>query len=382
MKKEELRELIEERDGPCVSLYMPTEKGSIETKQNPVRFRQLLREAGSKLAASGMKSLEGKDLLAPAAAMLEDHRFWQYQSGGLAVFLSRKIKRAYTLPLKFTGMAAVGGRFCVRQVLPLFAEDGRFCVLALSQRSVRLFQCSRWSVSEADLRQAPKTIADLLEFNFGEKQLQFHANTGGRAAGSRGGGAVFHGRAEDTDEGKDNLLVYFRNVNKAVCSLLGSDGPLVLAGVDYLTRIYEKANTYPRLSEGRITGNPADLRPEELRDRAWELVKPAFAAGARTAVNQYELLQGTPRASNHLKDILKAADEGRVASLLVSASEQRWGFYDEASGVMDLHREPDPFDTELLDACVVRTLDRGGQVYALDRDSMPCRAPAAAVFRY
>jgi len=382
MKREELKELTDERTGPCVSIYMPTEKGSIETRQNPVRYKKLLREAGRKLAAAGLKTAEADALLAPALPLLGDGLFWQYQRGGLAVFLSKKVKRAYTLPLKFSEMAAVGDRFCVKQLLPLFAEDGRFFVLTLSQRAAQLYQCSRYSVAEADLQHVPRGIAELLELNRGEKQLQFHAQTEGHAGGN-GRAGMFHGHAEDTDEDKDNVLVYFHSVNKAVNAVLNSHGgPLVLAGVDYLTRIYEKANTYPRLCAGRIAGNPSDLKPEELKDRAWALVQPGFEEGARAAVRQYEQLQGTPRASNHLKSILEAANNGRVAALFVSAKEQRWGFYDEESGVLDVHQKAQPCDLELLDMCATRTLDHGGKVYSLEPDRMPGLAPAAAIFRY
>ncbi len=383
MKREELKELMSERIGPCVSIFMPTLKGSIETRQNPIKFRKLLKEAEHKLAASAVKRADIEELTAPARHLLLDNMFWQYQSGGLAVFLSRRVRRAFTLPLEFSEMAATGDRFCVRQLLPLFAEDGRFCVLALSQRSVKLYQCSRYSVSELDLSQAPRSIADLLELNPGEKQPQFHSNTVGRAAGARGQTASFHGGAEDADDAKENVLFYFRNVNRAVNAILNNaGGPLVLAGVDYLTRIYDKANTYPRLIAGRIPGNPADFRPEELKDRAWGIVKPEFEREARTAVEQYERLQGTPRASNHLAAILQAAGESRVGTLFVSASEQRWGLYDEASGVMDLHGKPEACDMELLDLCAARTLDHGGKVYVLEKERMPGHAPAAAIFRY
>lgn len=382
INREGLKELTDERAGPCVSIYMPTVKGSIETKQNPVRYRKLLKDAERKLEAAGLKHSEINSLMAPAFPLLDDHMFWQYQSGGLAVFLSGKVKRAYTLPLNFSEMAAVGERFCVKQLLPLFSEDGRFCVLALSQRAVRLFQCSRYSVSEVDLRRAPKGIAELLEFNPGEKQLQFHARTEG-SAGRRGKAGMFHGHAEDTDEKKDNILVYFHSMNRAVNAMLRSaGGPLVLAGVDYLTRIYAKANTYPGLCKGRITGSPEELRPEELKDKGWELVRPGFEEGARKAVQQFEQLQGTPRASNHLRTILYAANEGKVATLFVSSKEQRWGYFDDGSGIMDVHAKTCPGDMELLEACAIRTLDHGGQVYALEPERMPGKAPTAAIFRY
>ena len=115
MKREELKELMDVRTGPCVSIYMPTEKGSIETRQNPVRLRKLLKEAEHKLLASGTRALDAKELLAPTRQLLEDNLFWQYQSGGLAVFLSRRIKRAYRLPVAFAETAAVNDRFHVAE---------------------------------------------------------------------------------------------------------------------------------------------------------------------------------------------------------------------------------------------------------------------------
>lgn len=38
--------------------------------------------------------------------------------------------------------------------------------------------------------------------------------------------------------------------------------PLVLAGVEYLLPIYRRANTYPYLLDGGVTGNPEGRRPD------------------------------------------------------------------------------------------------------------------------
>ncbi|OGR42278.1 MAG: hypothetical protein A2X35_00815 [Elusimicrobia bacterium GWA2_61_42] len=380
MNKSGFEELLREQEGPCVSVFMPTVKGSEETKQNPIKYKKLLAEAEKKLEAGGLRAPAARKFLDPARPLLEDHKFWQYQSGGLALFLSHDVKRVYTLPLNFSELAVVADHFCVTPVLPLFAEDGRFYVLALSQHSLRLYHCSRYSVTEVDLKQLPKSITDLLELNPREKQLQFHGNTEGSA--SRGKAAMFHGHGEDTDEAKDNMLVYFHNVNRGVNSMLRSDGaPLVLAGVDYLTRIYAKANTYPNLV-GMMPGSAVGSRPEELREKAWELVKPLFEAGELAAVRQYERLMGTPKASNHIKTILKAAEEGKVGTLLVSANAQRWGLFDPDLGVLAMHSKPELSDTELVDLCATRTLHHGGKVHVLEQSKMPGVAPVAAILRY
>ena len=82
-----------------------------------------------------------------------------------------------------------------------------------------------------DLKQLPKRVTDLLKLNPREKQLQFHGSSEG-SAGRHGKEGSLHGRAEDSDETKNNLLFYFQSVDRVVNSMIRSDGaPLVLAGV-------------------------------------------------------------------------------------------------------------------------------------------------------
>ena len=382
MTKENLEELLKTGPEPCVSVFMPTIKGSEETKQNPIRYRNLLGEAEKKLVASGHKPADARKMLEPALPLLEDHKFWQYQSGGLALFLSPAVKRVYTLPLNIKELAVVADHFCVAPLLPLFAEDGRFYVLALSQHSIKLYQCTRHNVTQVDLRQVPRSISELLELNPKEKQLQFHGNTEGHAGG-RGRGAMFHGHAQDSNEAKSNILVYFQSVNKGIAAMLRNErSPLVTAGVDYLNHIYAQANTFPSLYVRSIHGNASAVRPEELRDKAWELVKPLFATEAQVGARQYAQALGTPLASAHIRDILQAAQEGRVATLLVRAGAQRWGMYDAATGETELHKVPAPADTELVDLAVTRTLRHGGKVYVVEESKMPGISPVAAVFRH
>lgn len=384
MTRDNLEELLRDGGETCVSIFMPAVKGSegIETKQNPIRFKKLLGEAAKKLETAGHKPAAVKKILEPAQPLLEDHKFWQYQSGGLALFLSPKLKRIYNLPLNFRELTVVSDHFCVTPLLQLFAEDGRFYVLALSQHSIELYQCSRYSVTKVDLRQVPKSIADLLELNPKEKQLQYHSNTEGRAGGT-GRAGMFHGHAEDSNEAKSNILVYFQSVNKGITAMLKDESaPLVTAGVDYLNHIYADANTYNNLYVRSIPGSTTGLRPEQLRDRAWELLEPLFEAESRAAVHRYDQVRGTPAAACHVKPILLAAEQGNVSTLLVAANAQKWGMYDPSTGELDLHKSPEPADTELVDLCVTRTLSHGGKVYVMEESKMPGITPIAAIFRH
>jgi hypothetical protein len=346
--------------GLCVSIFMPTHRAGAETQEDPIRFKNLLREAEERLLASGLGTPETHELLKPAQRLLWDVHFWRHQSDGLA-------------------------RFHVKPLFPLLSGGGQFYVLALSQNEVRLLQGTRYSVSEVDLEGAPESLAETLRYNDPEKRFQFHTST--RTPGGKGERpAMFHGHGvASADDPKDYISRYFHQVDEGLRDLLRDEQALlVLAGVDYLHPIYKEANTYAYLIDEGIEGNPEELRAEELHERAWAIVHPLFLAAQKEAAAQYRQLAGagSEQASNDLKEIVPAAYHGRVETLFVTVGLQKWGSFDPDTNVVHLHEEAEPGDEDLLDFAAVQTLLNSGTVYAVDSEKVPDEALLAAVFRY
>lgn len=377
---EELGRLIQKKVTPCVSIYMPTHRVFPETKQDPIRFKNLLREAEERLKIAGLRSLEAKKLLKPAKALIKDGLFWQYQGDGLATFISSDVFYHYRLPLKFNELLVVTDRFHIKPLLPLFSQDGRFFILALSQNEVRLLQCNRFSVKEVELNNVPRSLSEALKYDDPEKQLQFHTRTP-TAAGERA--AMFHGQGVGTDDVKDNILRFFHQVDDGLHKLVRKEqAPLILAGVEYLFPIYREANSYPHLIEEGITGNPEGLKAEELHEQALKIVEPYFLKPQEKAMTQYKQLAGSGRASNNPKAIVEGAYDGRIEILIVAVGIQQWGFFDLKTRMVHLHPEAETGDEDLLDFSAVLTFLNGGKVYAVKPEEMPDEAPVAAVFRY
>jgi hypothetical protein len=380
LSREELKMLTEKPGGQCVSIYIPTHRASPETKQDPIRFKNLLRQAEGELKKGGLRSPDAKALLKPAKALLKDGFFWQYQSDGLAAFISSQGFWYYRLPLPFDELLVVSDRFHIKPLLPLFIHDGRYFVLALSQNEIRFFDCTRHSVNEVDLEDVPKSMDEALKYDDPEKQLQFHTRT---PAGAGDRAAMFHGQGVGTDDAKTNLLRYFQRVDDGLRNILREErSPLVLAGVEYLLPIYREANTYPEVIGGGILGNPEEIKAEELQKQAWGLVEPHFRKAREEAMARYKSLAGGPRASNSLRAIIPGACDGRIEVLFVPLGVQRWGSYDPATRTVDLHPEALPGDEDLLDLAAVRTFLNGGTVYAVRPEEMADEAPADAIFRY
>jgi len=380
LEKNELKRLIQRGEGPCISIYMPTHRMFPGTKQDPIRFKNLLREAEKRLKEIGIRSVEAKKLLKPAKALIKDGLFWQYQADGLATFISSDLFYPYRLPLKFDELLVVTDRFHIKPLLPLFTHEGRFYILALSQNEVRFFHCTRHRVEEVELENVPRSLSEALQYDDPQKQLQFHTRTPA-AGGERA--AMFHGHGTGKDDAKNNILRYFQQVDQGLRNILKEGpAPLVLAGVDYLFPIYREANSYPHLVEQGITGNPESLKAEELHEQARGIVEPQFLKAQEEAMAKYKQLAGSVRASKDLKEIVPAAWEGRIDILFVAGDVQQWGFFDPDKHVVHIHVEPEPGDEDLLDLAAAHTFLNGGRVYALRLEEMPDETALATIFRY
>jgi hypothetical protein len=382
--REHLEALAERRGGPCVSLYQPTHRAGPDSRsfdqQDPVRFRNLLREAEQGLAASGVSPRAAEELLAPARRLLDDPGFWQYQADGLAVFLAPGVVRTFRVPLRVEELVVVAPGFHVKPLLALLTGDGLFYVLALSQNQVRLLAGTRDHLGEIELPGAPGSLADALGHGEPERQLQLHAS--GPAGGDRRA-ATFHGQGAGVDDAKTNLLRFFQQVDRAVTRVIGNGSvPLVLAAVEYLAPIYRQASTHASLLDEGIRGNPEGLRPDDLHARAWPLVEPRFRQAREAAAERYRTLAGTGRTSDEVREVVLAAGDGRVDVLFVAVGVRVWGTVPADTRAIEIGDEQPGRNEDLLNLAAVHTVLKRGTVYALPPAEMPGEAPVAAIFRY
>ncbi len=377
---DEIKQFLPAQSGWHVSLYMPTEHKGQETEQNRIRYKNLLQEAEQRLLTKELRTPEVRQLLEPAQQLLEQPGFWRHQSHGLAVFLTADTFTYYRLPLSFNEYVVISDSFHIKPLLPFFACDGHFYILALSQKQVRLLEGTRRSVDEIELENLPTSLADTLQFERFNKKLQFHTSTSTPISGERAG--MFHGH-DPSDEVKAKIQKWFHRIDDVLPSLLiGGQSPVVLAGVDYLFPLYKQANTYPHLVEEGIPGNPEELKPEDLHAKAWPIVEPVFQQAQENAAARYYQLSETEKSTTDVREAVLAAHHGRVADLFVPVNEQIWGLFEHDENRVQIHEEKQPGDQDLLDLAAIQTILNGGLVFAVEQDQVPNGQTLAAVLRY
>ncbi len=354
---------------------MPSHRtGDIE--QDPIRLKNLLREAEAQLVDYGISISYADGLLHPARQLLTDSHFWQHQGAGLAIFISPGMFRYYQLPYSFEELVVVTERFHIKPLLPLFSEDGVFYILAISQNQVRLLQCTRYHVRELTPGSVPLNLGEALKYDQPEKQHQFHTT-------GPGGLLISHGHGVSKDYDKDNILRYFRQVDRGLHEVLREEhSPLIVAAVDYLHPIYREANSYRYLLDEGIEGNPDGLSEEALQEQGWAIVQPYFERGRTAALEEYAEAITRGLATNDLKQSVLAAHDGRVSTLFVATGVQQWGQFDPERRKVHLYKERKPGVQDLLDFVTASTLTKGGNVYAVEREQVPGGTPVAVLLRY
>ncbi|MDD4858831.1 MAG: hypothetical protein PHR56_01300 [Dehalococcoidales bacterium] len=380
--KGELKMLLEAQTVGCicVSMYLPTYKGGTDqTQQNPVRLRNLLKDAHARLMKAGLRAPEATKFLEPVQGILTDSFFWRHQGDGLVVFLADDFFRYYRLPVQFKEAVVVSKRFHVKPLLTMLSADGLFYILAISQKTVRLYQCTHYGFREIDLDGIiPRSLAEAMKYEHFDRELQFHHHSGlpGREP------VLAHGK--EPEDRKDELLKYSHMVDRGLRRdiLENENAPLVLAGVDYFFPIYKEANTYANLFGEAVEGNPDRLTPEEIHAKAWAIIEPHFKREEEEAARQYRKLAGTGKTAEDLSRIVTDSYSGKVYRLLIAAGAERWGTFDPYTNVVSLHAKEESCDEDLLDMAAAHTLAHRGTVHVVAPENMPDGTPAAAVLRY
>jgi hypothetical protein len=373
LTRADFESLVESREGvDHVSLFMPTQRGGREAEADRLRFKNLLAAVESALLEEGRPRAEVARILRPAWDLHGDARAWNAMADGLACWLRDGEMRSYRVPVELPEIAAVGESFIIGPALPMLT-DQTFIVLALSQKKVRVLRGSRSRVGELDLPDVPRSFEEVFEPD-GPRSDTVPRPTAGHGGGA--GGTFPYGSGADDNVHKEEVTEFFRAVADGVHKHIAHRTlPMVLAGLPEWVAVYRDVNRYPHVLDQAIERNPDDLTDEQLQAAAWQLVEQRLRSEAMVLMDRLGEQRGRGGGAVGPEQVLAAAREGRVDTMLVTPD----GCWRGGTGVVHLGGlAEDP--CALIDAAAMATLRTGGAVRVVDE--LPEGQLAAAVLRY
>ncbi len=376
-----IQDLLAIEDAPCLSLYMPTHRHHPDNRQDPIRYKNLLKEMEQSLLQK-YSSEETKTYLSSMDQLTEDEEIWNRSLDGMAVFSAPNFLKIVKLPIPVETLAIVADSFHTKPLRKYLQSTDRYHLLGLNRHEFALFEGNRHSLDEIDLSEdIPKTIEEAL----GEELTDGHttvASYGGSAGDSN---AMHHGHGGKKDQVDIDAERFFRVVAKSVEENYSKaqDIPLILAALPEHHHLFQKVNKNGSLMSEGVQVNPSSVSREKLAELAWKVMEPAYLANLKNQAEQFSQAKAAGNGTDDYKELAVAAVEGRVATLLVEADKIIAArITNLVTGNTQKKDMDNPRVDDLLDDMGELVIKMGGKVVVMPPDKMPTDKGLAGIFRY
>jgi len=365
---------------PCLSLYLPTHRHHPDNQQDLLQFRHAIDSLTSSLQKR-CSAQETQALIAPFQTLAEDSTFWNHTLDGLVVFGGADFFRIFLLPRPVAELTIVADSFHTKPLRRFLQTVGRFQVLGLSRKEVRLFEGDRDSIGEIMLpAEVPRTIEEAL----GDEYSQPHLTVSSYGGVGGSSSPMHHGQGGKKDEVDKDTERFFRAVDRAItehCSK-PSGLPLILAALTEHHHLFQQVSHNSSLLALGVDANPEALPLDELRQRAWQALEPQYLAQIAQLIDEINTAKAGGLGSYNLYEVARAAAAGRVGTLVIEAERQIAGHLDAVNGSIINADINNPHIDDVLDDLAELVQSKGGQVHVLSVDRMPCDSGLAAIFRH
>lgn len=376
-----LRELMADEHHPCVSLYQPTHRKLPEKRQDPIRYKNLLREMQTSLA-EGYAPRDVRAIATPFEALALDQPFWERRTEGLAILASVTRFEVFELQHTVPELVIVADSFHVKPLLRVVQSADRYQVLALARDEVRFYEGNRYVLDEVELNGVPRTVTDALGDELTEPSRGVHGVGPYRAGGGNMG--IHHGRGQKKDEVGLDTERFFRAVDRGIVARYSrpSGLPLILAGVPENVAAFRAVTHNAAVLEAAIEIDPAALTLDELRAHAWSSIEPLYLARLVDLTERYHLNYSRGLGDEDPEAVAEAAVIGRVKTLLVDAERLLPGRIDVRTGKITPRGLGDPRTDDVLDDLAETVLRMKGEAIVVPTKRMPSNTGVAAIYRF
>ncbi|HZR05978.1 MAG TPA: hypothetical protein VFA61_09135 [Candidatus Udaeobacter sp.] len=361
---------------PCLSLYQPTHRTHPDNEQDPIRFRNLVRELEQSLRRDYSKR-DVRPLLQPFHKLAEDRAFWNCTLTGLAVLGAPGFFRTYRLQRPVPELAIVADSFHIKPLRILQSSDD-YQLLGVSREKISFFEGNRDALDEVKLDPVvPRSPADVP----GGESKEFHLSAWTSSPGTPG---LRYSEGSKSDLVENETTRFFRAVDRAILEHYSQPSrlPLLLAALPENQSLFRQISHNPFLISEAINFYPDDLAGDAFRKEAWHVIEPHYVARLAGLVDMFRVAKARELASDDLEEIAESAVAARVATLLVEADRQIPGRFEATTGEMQLAEPAKPDVDDVLDDIAELVLKNGGQVVVVPRARMPTQTGAAAIYRF
>lgn len=346
---------------PALTITLPTHRSKPENKQDPIRVRNLVNEATSRLLEEFSKR-EIEPVLSRLEQLVRDINY-SYTLDGMVLCVNQNFARSFYLPFSLKERIVIDEKFATRDLVFAINRTVRYWTLVLSEKPTRLFESTR------------DTLIEVQEGGF----PMIHEGPGGEQP-LPGGAGVQKSAYRD-----ERHRQFFRQVDAALKPFLVDDPlPLVVVGVDRYLAFFNQVSRHTNAILTTMTGSHDKTSPHKLGGLVWPLVKANLAEQRKMALLELDKAVSERKCVSAVGEVWRMAKEKRGRLLLVEQDFHFPGRADETG--MHLIGADDPAAPDVMDDAVdeiIETvLSKQGQVVFVDNGTLEEHQRIALILRY
>jgi len=381
-----IEKLSQPRESQVISIYLPTHRypSPPHIHENQTRLKNLLHKATEKISEESVTSAGLRKQLKQLEHQNDEMAFWQTALEGMAIFVDETNVFIYHLPIECEESVSVAMSHDVAPLMMVMSQNQRFHVLALAMHGSKLYEGDAYGVEQIkiDLQKSPEDALNIDEMFANSNTKRSHQG------GPRGalGVTAPHGEGDSNAAGSAERLQYFRIIEQRLHGhkQFNPDLPLLIAATESEAGDFKAVTRISSTLESFLRGNYTESSAHELFAAAWPIVRKEVIGRRKEAlIERLREYKGIAQASTSIKEIERAAEEGRVATLLVNfIDETNDSISDTSHGPVPIIRALANTNSDHLKRLMQAVHRQGGKIVGLNRSLMPGGVTAAALYRY
>lgn len=363
----ELKSLINEKSGLCVSMIIPLHEIPSFKKLDSIVVDHAINKLRAQMEPAYDQQIVN-EFIEKVKYLKDDVRNINGVKG-LGVFMSEKVFHTETFPFDVKERVHVGPSFEVRDVLykQLFLKE--YYVLSLTGHVVRLYKGQAWELTEIEDHNFP---AEFIETEFAIPVLE---NQGDNASKTM---------KRHKSEIMESPKAFFNVLDKKLLDYVNEQGILVITGVEKELSAFETSTSYPERIKCKVPGNYENGSSLELGKICYDAVKGYQTKSEKKIVESLAELFGRQLVAIGIQDVWRNAKSGKGNVLVVERDLSLPGFVTDdeyhlwLSPPLDNHR----IVTDTVDDVIETVIEKNGDVVFVENGTLKEYNGIAMITRY
>jgi hypothetical protein len=362
INREDIQRLQAVREFPAVSIYAPTHRTYPDNQQDPVRVRNLVKEAKDRLAQES-EDREATGALSETLDELVETIDFEHGLDSVALFAGSGVAEVHYLPFRLEPRVTIDETFATRNLLYVLNRTPRYRVVLLSEKPARVFD----------------GFSDYLEEHVdGRFPL---LNEGPSGEGPVKGTPLGHSGRRD-----ERHREFFREVARRLGEIHAADPlPIVLVGiVRYQAFFREVGRNLADQVLAAVDGSYDKTPAHELGALVWPRVLEWVEARKAERLEVLERAVGAGRSASGIEQVWRVAREGRGGQLLVEENYVQPARVSDDGMSIQIGKGPGGPGSldDAVDEIVETVYSMGGEVSFVEPGSLEKHQKIALILRY